>query len=36
MGQRLTGMTSGQISFPVAPSKFEFAQYGKSARGSAS
>src|SRR2546421_9286586 len=30
MGQRLTGMTSGQARFPVAPSKFKFAQYGKS------
>src|SRR5215470_15606144 len=28
-GQRLTGMTSNQKSFPVAPSKFKFAQYGK-------
>ena len=30
MGQRLTGMTSGQKSFPIAPSKFKFAQHGKS------
>jgi Protein of unknown function (DUF1501) len=30
MGQRLTGMTSGQARFPVAPSKFKFAQHGKS------
>ncbi len=30
MGQRLTGMTSGQSSFPVAPSAFEFKQYGNS------
>src|SRR5438128_3463212 len=30
MGQRLTGMTSGQKSFPVAPSAFQFAQHGKS------
>ena len=30
MGQRLTGMTSGQKSFPVVPSKFEFANYGRS------
>jgi hypothetical protein len=30
MGQRLTTMTSGQARFPVAPSKFKFAQYGKS------
>ncbi len=29
-GQRLTGMTSGQKTFPVAPSIFKFAQYGKS------
>ena len=29
-GQRLTGMTSGQTSFPVAPSLFQFAQHGKS------
>src|SRR5262245_9099938 len=28
-GQRLTGMTSRQTSFPVAPSKFRFAQHGK-------
>ena len=33
MGQRLTGMTSGQARFPVAPSKFKFAQYGKSGAG---
>jgi hypothetical protein len=30
MGQRLTGMTSRQESFPVAPSKFRFRQHGKS------
>jgi len=30
MGQRLTGMTSGQASFPIAPTKFKFAQHGKS------
>lgn len=30
MGQRLTTMTSGQKRFPVAPSKFKFAQYGQS------
>ncbi len=30
MGQRLTGMTSGQKSFPVAPSIFKFNQHGKS------
>ncbi len=29
-GQRLTGMTSGQKSFPVAPSAFKFAQHGQS------
>jgi hypothetical protein len=28
--QRLTGMTSGQKSFPVARSKWDFKQYGKS------
>lgn len=28
MGQRITGMTSGQSSFPVAPSIFSFQQYG--------
>ncbi len=28
-GQRLTTMTSGQGRFPVAPSKFKFAQHGK-------
>src|SRR5258708_6195851 len=31
MGQRITGMTSGQSSFPVASSMFKFAQHGKSA-----
>ncbi len=30
MGQRLTTMTSGQQRFPVAPSKFKFAQHGNS------
>lgn len=30
MGQRLTGMTSGQKTFPIAPSMFKFAQHGKS------
>jgi hypothetical protein len=30
MGQRLTTMTSGQKNFPIAPSIFKFAQYGKS------
>ena len=29
-GQRLTGMTSSQASFPIAPSKFKFAQHGGS------
>jgi hypothetical protein len=29
-GQRLTGMTSRQASFPVAASKFKFAQHGQS------
>ena len=28
-GQRLTTMTSGQARFPVAPSKYKFAQHGK-------
>ncbi len=28
MGQRLTSMTSGQKRFPIAPSKFQFAQHG--------
>ena len=27
-GQRLTGMTSGQKRFPVAPSKYKFARHG--------
>lgn len=30
MGQRLTGMTSGQKSFPVVKSIFKFNKYGKS------
>jgi hypothetical protein len=30
MGQRLTTMTSGQARFPIAPTKYEFKQYGKS------
>jgi hypothetical protein len=30
MGQRITTMTSGQKSLPVAPSLFKFAQHGKS------
>ena len=29
-GQRLTGMTSGQAKFPVAPSAFKFDQHGSS------
>jgi Protein of unknown function (DUF1501) len=29
MGQRLTTMTSGQKRFPIAPSKFQFSQYGQ-------
>jgi len=29
MGQRLTGMTSGQTTFPLAGSQFDFQQYGK-------
>src|SRR5437870_2648789 len=28
-GQRLTGMTSGQARFPVAPSRFAFSQHGQ-------
>ena len=28
-GQRLTGMTSGQKKFPVAPSMYKFSQHGK-------
>src|SRR4051794_29455951 len=28
-GQRLTGMSASQSSFPVVPSKFEFAQRGQ-------
>ncbi len=31
-GQRLTTMTSGQARFPVAPSKYKFAQHGKAGR----
>ncbi|MGB1129380.1 MAG: DUF1501 domain-containing protein [Haloferula sp.] len=30
MGQRITGMTSGQKTLPVAPSIFDFAQHGES------
>ena len=29
MGQRVTGMTSGQAKFPVAATKFQFSQSGK-------
>src|SRR5579863_2721016 len=29
-GQRLTGMTAAQTSFPVAPSIYDFKQYGQS------
>ncbi len=29
MGQRLTGMTSGQARFPLAGSMFQFSQYGQ-------
>src|SRR5579885_1067378 len=29
-GQRLTGMTSAQTSFPVAPSIYQFKQHGQS------
>jgi hypothetical protein len=29
MGQRLTGMTSGQKRFPIAPSMYKFAQHGQ-------
>ncbi|MBL9134817.1 MAG: DUF1501 domain-containing protein [Verrucomicrobiales bacterium] len=32
MNQRLSTMTSGQARFPVAPSKFEFAQHGQCGR----
>ena len=31
-GQRLTTMTSGQSRFPVAPSKYKFAQHGQCGR----
>jgi uncharacterized protein (DUF1501 family) len=31
MGQRITGMTSGQKTLPVAPSIFKFKRYGKHA-----
>src|SRR4029453_6549601 len=30
MGQRITGMTSGQKAFPIAATKFKFEQHGKS------
>lgn len=29
MGQRLTTMTSGQARFPIAPTKYKFAQHGE-------
>ncbi len=29
-GQRLTGMTAAQTSFPIAPTRFQFAQHGRS------
>ncbi len=29
-GERLTGMTSGQAAFPLAPSRFKFNQHGQS------
>jgi len=32
LGERITTMTSGQGKFPVAPSKFAFAQHGQSGR----
>ncbi|MFT4709417.1 MAG: hypothetical protein ACJAZ8_001822 [Planctomycetota bacterium] len=32
-GQRLTGMTSGQARFPVAPSRFRFSRYPNSQNG---
>ena len=31
-GQRLTTMTSGQARFPIAPSKYKFAQHGQVGR----
>jgi hypothetical protein len=30
MGQRLTNMSSAQLSFPIVPSRFTFQQYGQS------
>jgi len=33
MGQRLTGMTSGQARFPIAPSIFKFTRYQNNADG---
>src|SRR5580700_7975063 len=30
MGQRITGMTSGQSTLPITPSLFSFKQYGQS------
>ena len=32
MGQRLTAMSATQHSFPVVPSKFQFAQHGQVGR----
>ncbi|MCH1504849.1 MAG: DUF1501 domain-containing protein [Verrucomicrobiales bacterium] len=32
LGDRITTMTSGQGTFPVAPSKYKFAQHGQSGR----
>src|SRR5436190_1167699 len=32
LGERITTMTSGQGRFPVAPSKFKFAQHGQCGR----
>ena len=32
MGQRITGMTSGQSAFPVVKSMFKFSQHGKCGR----
>jgi uncharacterized protein (DUF1501 family) len=29
-GERLTGMTSGQAAFPIAPARFKFSQHGQS------
>jgi hypothetical protein len=32
MGQRITGMTSGQKAFPIAATKYKFAQHGQTGR----